>query len=129
MKWSVSEALSDAAHSLLEADHELIAPDLLQIEASNALIKKVRRHEMSAVIAREAVDAIARYVLLRPSAGVFNAAVEIALTQGCTVYDAVYIALALNEECPLVTADERLVRGLKSALGDAMIWLGDMAQP
>jgi predicted nucleic acid-binding protein len=37
-------------------------------------------------------------------------ALEVALETGCTAYDGFYVALAMASGCPLVTADEALVR-------------------
>ncbi len=47
-----------------------------------------------------------------PSRDLMEAALEIALAHGRTVYDAIYVALAVARDCALVTADERLVRAL-----------------
>ena len=37
-----------------------------------------------------------------------------AVTHQRTVYDALYLALSLREQCPWVTADERVVNALAS---------------
>jgi predicted nucleic acid-binding protein len=39
-------------------------------------------------------------------------ALAIALGYNCAVYDAAYLALALNSGLPLIIADERLIRSL-----------------
>ena len=45
---------------------------------------------------------------VHPSAPLFEAAIEIAMRTGRTVYDSQYVALALQLGCRLVTADEKL---------------------
>jgi predicted nucleic acid-binding protein len=49
-------------------------------------------------------------------------ALAIALATGRTVYDAIYVALAVRKKCQLVTADERLVNAL--ATHWPVKWLG-----
>lgn len=105
----------------------MIAPDIIRVEAANALLKKVRRRELSAVGAREAIEALPRYLRLSPTAEVFEDGLEIAFEFGCTLFDALYVAAALKEACPLVTADGRLVRSLPRSLADRIVWLGDLA--
>lgn len=40
-------------------------------------------------------------------------ALEIALAHRRSIYDAIYVALALRENCEMVTADERLYNALQ----------------
>jgi predicted nucleic acid-binding protein len=53
-------------------------------------------------------------------------ALDLALAHGLSAYDACYVALARREAVPLVTADERLVRILKTGGGGSVVWLGDL---
>ena len=46
------------------------------------------------------------------SSGLVEAVLEIAVAYGRTVYDGLYLALAVARDCALVTADERLARAL-----------------
>ena len=113
MKWFVPEVHSDRAASLLERSVELAAPDLLYAEAGNVLWKKVERGELSAAEAREVVAGLRRVPVRVSSSGeLLEAALEIALAHRRTVYDSLYVALAVALECELVTADERLAHAL-----------------
>ena len=56
-----------------------------------------------------------------------RAALAAALATGRTVYDSTYVALAIDEACPFVTADERLVNALAGTpYGAPVVWLGAM---
>lgn len=116
IKWYVEENDWEAARGLLASTAALHAPELLQAECANTLWKKVRRKNL------ELADALAilREVLmapigLHPSADVIDAAWHLATAADRTVYDALYAALAIAVDCPLVTADSRLVNALQAA--------------
>jgi predicted nucleic acid-binding protein len=125
-KWFVPERLSEAAVRLLEARHDLASPDLLWPELGSVLWKKARLGEITGREAArivQALDAIPLTVF--PSRTVVEGALEIALATGRSVYDCVYVALAVALECPLVTADERLVQALAGGpLAPHVVWVG-----
>ncbi len=43
-----------------------------------------------------------------------------------SIYDSLYVALALRERCKLVTADRRLYNALSLAFSDTMLWVEDI---
>jgi predicted nucleic acid-binding protein len=107
-KWFVPEIHSEAAARWLDPDIALYAPDLIGPEFGNILWKKARRHE----IVREEADAIMSAFVglpleIRPSIVLLPSALELAIELDRTVYDSLYLALAVAEECTLVTADAR----------------------
>jgi predicted nucleic acid-binding protein len=56
------------------------------------------------------------------SAPLLDNALDLALSVSRTVYDSLYLALALSLGCPLVTADERLVNALQpTSLGSQLL--------
>lgn len=113
VKWFVPEVHSDVAHRLLGHSHTYFAPDLLFAETSNTVSKKVRRGELTAkegeqliaAIGRSAVDAI-------PSRTLANDAYRLAVATDRTVYDCLYLALAVRLNTRMLTADTRFVAGL-----------------
>jgi predicted nucleic acid-binding protein len=111
LKWIVPESLSDNADRLLASDQELFAPDLLLVEAANALWKKMARKELAV---REAKRAFALLMesglVVRPSGPLLPRAMHLARTIKHPVYDCVYLALGEQERAPVVTADERFFR-------------------
>jgi predicted nucleic acid-binding protein len=123
----VPEALSGEALGLLAADHELLAPDILRLEASNTLLRKVRQRELMEEAALDAIAALPRYLQLSPAWNIFEEAVGVALQFRCTLFDALYVLEANNEDCPLITSDERLIRNLQRPFAGRIIWLGDLA--
>ncbi len=113
IKWFVPEVHSDAARRLLACSHDYIAPDLLFAETANTIWKKVRRGELSqrdgerlvADIERAAVETV-------PCRALAEDAYALAIATGHTVYDAMYLALAVRADTRMITADERLAGAL-----------------
>jgi predicted nucleic acid-binding protein len=115
VKWYVPENGSAEAIALLSSGSRLIAPDLLITEIGNILWKKVGRGALSPVDAEGQLQAFldGAPVVLYSSSTLVQQALRTAMAFGRTVYDSLYIALALAEGCRLVTADERLVNSLQ----------------
>jgi len=111
VKWFVPEPHSGEAASLLDPRLTLHAPDLLFAEVSNALWQKTRRRELRPGEARLVLRGLASVPLVvTPIRQLAAGALDLALEAGCTVYDAVYLALAIHHDCRLVTADQRFGR-------------------
>ena len=127
VKWVLPETHSDAALAILDGGHDLVAPDLLYPEAGNVLWKRVRRGELGAEEAAAALQTVAAApVEIRPSLPLVSLALEIALQTDRTVYDGLCLALAVTEECYLVTADSRLFNSLQDGpLAPHLHWVAD----
>lgn len=111
IKWFVPEIHSEAARRLLAATHQYLSPDLLFPEVGNAIWKKVRRGELTVEEGqRLAVDISSIAVETVSTRGLMIDAHALAITTGLTVYDAMYLALAVRLKTELVTADDRLSR-------------------
>jgi predicted nucleic acid-binding protein len=92
---------------------QLSGPDLLWTEVSAVLLKAVRRGRIDRRQAEESIDKfLDSGVILVPSAPLLHTAFAIASDMNQSVYDAVYVALALSLNEPLITADERLFHAL-----------------
>lgn len=128
-KWFVPEALSDEAARLLEEDdHELACPDLLLPEVGSILWKKVLRKEITAAEAGAILRALGRVPLaVFPSHSLVEGALDLALAARRSVYDCLYLALALALDCKLVTADRRFASALAARpLSGSVLWLGSI---
>ncbi len=113
IKWFVPEVHSDAARRLLEYRHQYAAPDLLFAETANAIWRKVRRGELSSEYGQRLVTDIGRVAVETiPCRALAIDAHALATGIGRTVYDAMYLALAVQLETRMITADERLARAL-----------------
>ena len=109
VKWFVPEIHSDAARRLLTLSHEYFAPDLLFAETANTIWKKIRRGELTAEHGRRLVDDIGRAALdTVPCRVLALDAHELAHATDRTVYDSLYLALAIRLKTRMLTADERL---------------------
>lgn len=114
VKWYIPETGCEEASAILDRENSLLAPDLLVAEFGNVIWKKVRKSEFGQSEAEGIIGAFlsTRPVILRPSNLYLQPAFEIANRWNVTVYDALYLAVALEESCPLATSDEKLGRAL-----------------
>ena len=128
VKWFVPESHSEAAYLLLDDAHELLAPDLLLPEFGNIIWKKIRLREITRSDGRRIVQALMRVPLaLHPSTSLLELGFEIAQWIDRTVYDSLYLALAVLHDCPMVTADRRLHNVVKRGpLGQNLRWIEEM---
>ena len=114
VKWFIPESDSDQAIKYLNGRHRLAAPDLIHIEVANTFWKLSQRGVLSD---DEALGLIRDFLLLPleiyDSHIILASAMEIATNTQRTVYDSLYLALALELNGTVVTADTRMVNALK----------------
>jgi predicted nucleic acid-binding protein len=130
IKWFDAEPYAAEAERILLAYEQgtltLLAPDLLLAEVGNIIWKKhTLLKRWSAVEAEEALATFqALTFTLRPSTTLLDDAYQIAVTHQRTVYDSLYLALSLREQCPFVTADERFANAVQNTFPQ-VIWLAN----
>ena len=109
VKWLVAEPHSDASARLLDLDVTLLAPDLLFAEAASALAAKHRVGEIDAHELADAVDLLRSAPVATPLSmrRLAASSARLARDLGHPVYDCFYLALAIHENYPVVTADAR----------------------
>ena len=118
-KWLLPEPDSSLARTLLVPQYKLKAPDLLLSELANVFWKGARRgdftvgesHELLNRFVSGHVDVTVR---LLPSRLVIKHALQIASAERHSIYDCIYLALAVQARCRLITADNRLVKTIQS---------------
>ena len=129
VKWFIPEVHSEAAKRVLEADHELIAPELILAEVASALWKKRRRGELPADAARDMVADFRRYpIRMATLTSLSTAAFDIAERLERSIYDCFYLALAEHADGALLTADRRFydVASADSAT-PSLLWIEELA--
>ena len=117
VKWLIPEPDSDKARRLLDhhnqGSDDFIAPDLLIPEATNVFWKRTARGDIIAQEARDNLsDLLALSIPLTPSSLLAEKALELAQTHRRSVYDCLYLALALDHGSDLITSDERLYNAI-----------------
>jgi predicted nucleic acid-binding protein len=115
LKWFVPEAGSDAAARLLASEDRFEAPDLLFAEIANAIWKKVLRGQLTRAESQLLISDIEKIAVdTTPCRALANDAHAIALITSRSVYDSMYVALALRRGTRVITADERFFHALQS---------------
>jgi predicted nucleic acid-binding protein len=116
IKWFIPEVESESAVQLLHAGVAFAAPDLIGPELANTLWKKVRRAEITGDEAMAILAAFARLEIeIYPSTVLLPSALELAMNLDRTVYDSLYVALAIARDCDVVTADQKFVAALSGS--------------
>ena len=117
IKWVVDEVDSDAALAVMEGG-PLVSPDLLIAECANILWKKVKRGELTADEAITGARILQQGDIdILPTRHLMDTATRLAIDLDHAAYDCIYLALAMEHECPMVTADDRLRRKLAQFSG------------
>jgi predicted nucleic acid-binding protein len=128
VKWFVPEVHSIEAARLLDPEIVILVPDLVAPEFGNTLWKKVRRRELTREEADEIIAAFDMLALeIYPSKPLLSSAFRIAAAVDRTVYDSLYIALAVAQDCVLIT-DDRKFHGViaESPLAEHIRWIGQI---
>jgi predicted nucleic acid-binding protein len=110
VKWFLPEPGEEAAGRLLSGHEQLLAPTLIHMEVSGAIIRRFRQGDLTEQRAREATQAwesmLRRRVLhLIPDNEVFDEAIEMAFLARHTLADCLYLAVAKRLDAPIITAD------------------------
>ncbi len=122
VKWLLPEPHSDKADALLQTfrrqELRLIAPELILAEVGSTLWKRsVATGEISVQQTEECyTDFLELRISLQASRPLAERAFRLAVAERLTVYDALYVVLALERGCELITADQALVNKLGNKL-------------
>lgn len=102
---------------------ELLVPDIFWAELGNFAWKGVRQQRWSRAIAETAISELhAENFPTVSSRLLVREALAIALNYDRSVYDSLYIALAVSTRSAMISADERLVNALAGHF--PVKWLG-----
>ena len=117
---------ADRARRLLVGECELHAPDLIYAELASVIWKRHSRGEITPEEAAHLLTDLRSLPLqTTPCGDLVEAALELALRTERTVYDCLYLALAVRTKSIVVTADKRLVNALAGTpLAKHVAWIG-----
>jgi predicted nucleic acid-binding protein len=129
-KWFLpenGEGLADQALALLDKydkkEVQFVVPDLFYVEIANAIWKAVHVGRVPRAYGDQALVLLTqREFPTVPSLKLLDRAFPIAIAHGRTVYDSLYVALAVQAKTQLITADERLANALAARF--PVKWLG-----
>jgi predicted nucleic acid-binding protein len=129
-KWFLpenDETLTDKAVGLLDSydatEIRFVVPDLFYVEIASAIWKAVRAGRVSRAFGDHALALlIQRQFPTVPSLKLLDRAFQIAADYRRTVYECLYVSLAIDSQAPLITADERLANALAAHF--PVKWLG-----
>lgn len=79
--------------------------DLAVKETANALVKKTLKSEMDLETAKEILNYVPRIVKITSQKEHLPKALEIAIKNKLPIYDALFMALSVNTNTPLLTSD------------------------
>ena len=126
VKWFIPEIHTDLARKIYSryqnGDIGLLAPEFIHAEVGNIVWRKQIFEGMSA---SDAEAVIANFqavgIDLTSSADLLTSAYSLAVTYRITVYDALYVALSIREQCRMVTSDERLFNATGTSLSNIVL--------
>ena len=129
-KWFLpgnGETIVDQAFALLhrydKGEIRFIVPDLFWAEFANVIWKAIRVGRFSKSSGEAAIASLAqRNFPSVPSLKLLDRAFQIATAFQRTVYDCLYVSLAVDSDAQLITANERLANALAAHF--PVKWLG-----
>jgi predicted nucleic acid-binding protein len=126
VKLFFEEEHSKAAERCVEGAGELLAPDFVWAEAANVIWKRQRRGDITADAALDLLrHVLAMPIITHPTGDLVPDALDLAMRFDRTVYDCLYLALAVRTASILVTGDLRLVNAMAGTpLEKHIAWIG-----
>lgn len=126
LKWVLNEPDSDQARAVMGA--RLMAPDVWRIEACNGLRRAAACGEIKPEEAEPLLQAL-EFAPVRdvPTRPLLAAGLTLALQLGHPIYDCLFLALAIDHDCRLLTADRKFGERVeaRSAHGPRILLLSE----
>ncbi len=112
-KWLFRELDSDIAIAILENEQEYFAPDYLRIEFQSTVSKKIRTGLITIEEGQRRLDDFRKFNFYYKSfEEIEHLSFELSAHYPITFYDAMFLALAIQQNAYLITFDRRLKRSV-----------------
>ena len=117
--WVYQDQATSGTDRLLNevaAGATVIVPALWYLGMSNVLLIAQRRHRLTAIQRKAALEKLAAMQFIVDEEGTrhaFGKTSDLAEKHGLTIYDATYLELALRRSLPLASRDEALTNAAK----------------
>ena len=118
LKWVLPEPDSQKAKKLCDdfqkAAHELVSPDVFEVEVAHALTRAERQGKIA--VGQAGIlwaDVMSTPPRLEQSGRLVHELLPSRPACGWAVYDCLYVALAEREGCEVLTADSKLIKNLQ----------------
>ena len=125
VKWILPEIYSDNAKCIFKKCKTLLAPDLIYSEVASVLWKRSRKKEITkeeALISLQVFGEIPFKIIT--SWPISLLALEIAQRSDRSIYDSLYLAVAMQQKTKMITADKRLYNSLSnSPISKHLLWI------
>lgn len=128
VKWFAPEVLSTEARAWKSGPSSLNVPrSFFDLELANILWKKVQRGVMSRIDADLVLAQLPGLPVIRHSESpLLTHAFDLATATKRTVYDSLYLALAIHLNGRMLTADQRLINSITGTQwAPFVVWVGD----
>lgn len=96
----------------LTSGNEAIAPEIMPYEVGNALSAMVKRKQITHKEALQALQSV-NTIPVRLMSIDITQALKLAIDFNIYAYDAYFLQCAINQSCPLLTLDKRMIKVAK----------------
>jgi predicted nucleic acid-binding protein len=128
VKWFMPEIHTDAALRLRNSPDELIAPDFYILEVANVIAVKIRRGDLDREEGTAMLESFRRAPIhVYDASALLQPAFDLANETRRSLYDCLYLALAIQVDGQVVTADRKLYDAIvDSPRGRYLLWIEDL---
>ena len=128
IKWFVPEPYSTEARRVLDGYKTgsllFLAPDLINAEFGNIVWKKHMFQGLASDDGQTVINEFQKVMFtLTSTSNLLEEAYRLGVKHNRSIYDMLYLALSIRENCRFVTADEKLVNAIGSLFPN-ITWVG-----
>jgi len=105
------QGMSEFFHGVERGINTALAPELLIAESANVIFKKMQKDELNPDEAKDLMnDILSMPIKLYRHSPLIPQAMELASQHNLTVYDSLFVALAVQHSAILFSADEKILK-------------------